>query len=81
MALVLFIFEIILAISYDNEDSVKNIGLILVMYFSYCQLWIYIVIKAAYSEYILKEKRTWAKTVRFDVEKPKEKIPADDVNE
>jgi cellulose synthase/poly-beta-1,6-N-acetylglucosamine synthase-like glycosyltransferase len=76
-ALVLFIFEIILAISYDGEDSVKNIGLILVMYFSYCQLWIYIVLKAAYSEYIKKEKRTWAKTIRFDVEKSKEKTPLD----
>ncbi|MDD8017713.1 MAG: glycosyltransferase family 2 protein, partial [Bacteroidota bacterium] len=66
MAFVLFIFEIMLAISYDDEDSAKKIGLIILMYFTYCQLWIYIVLKAAYQEYIKKEKRTWDKTVRFD---------------
>lgn len=66
MAFVLFIFEIMLAISYDGEDSLRKLGLIILMYFSYCQLWIYIVIKAVYSEYIKKEKRTWTKTIRFD---------------
>jgi hypothetical protein len=74
MAMVLFIFEIMLAISYDNEDSIGKVGLILLMYFSYCQLWIYIVLKAAYSEYIKKEKKTWAKTMRFDVNKVDEKV-------
>ena len=74
MAMVLFIFEIMLAISYDNEDSFGKVGLILLMYFSYCQLWIYIVLKAAYSEYIKKEKNTWAKTIRFNVDKIDEKV-------
>jgi cellulose synthase/poly-beta-1,6-N-acetylglucosamine synthase-like glycosyltransferase len=74
MAMILFIFEIMLAISYDNEDSLGKIGLILLMYFSYCQLWIYIVLKAAYSEYIKKEKNTWAKTIRFNVDKVDEKV-------
>jgi cellulose synthase/poly-beta-1,6-N-acetylglucosamine synthase-like glycosyltransferase len=74
MAMILFIFEIMLAISYDNEDNIGKVGLILLMYFSYCQLWIYIVLKAAYSEYIKKEKNTWAKTIRFNVDKVDEKI-------
>jgi cellulose synthase/poly-beta-1,6-N-acetylglucosamine synthase-like glycosyltransferase len=74
MAMILFIFEIMLAISYDNEDSLGKIGLILLMYFSYCQLWIYIVLKAAYSEYIKKEKNIWAKTIRFNVNKVDEKV-------
>jgi cellulose synthase/poly-beta-1,6-N-acetylglucosamine synthase-like glycosyltransferase len=69
MAFFLFIFEIVLAISFDEEDSFAKVGLIMIMYFSYCQLWIYIVLKAAYSEYIKKEKRTWAKTVRFDTDR------------
>ena len=72
--MVLFIFEIMLAISYDNEDSMGKVGLILLMYFSYCQLWIYIVLKAAYSEYIKKEKNTWAKTIRFNVDKVDEEV-------
>jgi cellulose synthase/poly-beta-1,6-N-acetylglucosamine synthase-like glycosyltransferase len=74
IALILFIFEIMLAISYDDEDSIKKIALIILMYFSYCQLWIYIVLKAAYSEYIKKEKNIWAKTIRFDIGKGNEKI-------
>jgi hypothetical protein len=40
------------------------------MYFTYCQLWIYIVIKALWIEYVKKEKRTWDKTIRFDVSSP-----------
>jgi hypothetical protein len=40
--------------------------LLMLMYISYCQLWMYIVIKAIYQEYIKKEKRTWTKTIRFD---------------
>jgi cellulose synthase/poly-beta-1,6-N-acetylglucosamine synthase-like glycosyltransferase len=71
MAFILFIFEIFLAISFDNEDSFPKVGIIFLMYFTYCQLWIYIVLKAAYSDFIKKEKRTWAKTIRFDLEKKK----------
>ena len=67
MAFFLFLVEIMLAISYDNEDSIGKIVLLVLMYFTYCQLWIYIVLKAAYTEYIKKDTRFWEKTVRFDV--------------
>ena len=67
MAFVLFIAEILLAISYDREDNLRNLGLIVLMYFTYCQFWIYIVLKALYMEYIKKEKKIWEKTERFDV--------------
>jgi cellulose synthase/poly-beta-1,6-N-acetylglucosamine synthase-like glycosyltransferase len=66
-AFFLFILEILLAISFDAEDSLKSAGLIVVMYFTYCQFWIYVILRALYVEYIKKEKRTWDKTVRFDV--------------
>jgi len=65
-SLILFIFEIFLSISYDNEDNLKNLIIIVLMYFSYCQLWIYVVIKSAYQDYIKKEKHIWEKTIRFD---------------
>jgi hypothetical protein len=65
-SLILFIFEIFLAISYDDEDNFKNLAIVVLMYFSYCQLWIYVVIKAAYQDYIKKEKHIWDKTIRFD---------------
>ena len=67
MAFFLFLFEIMLAISYDGEDSPGKIGLLILMYFTYCQLWIYIVLKAAYFEYVKKDEHIWDKTVRFDV--------------
>jgi cellulose synthase/poly-beta-1,6-N-acetylglucosamine synthase-like glycosyltransferase len=68
LAFLLFMIEIFLAISYDGEDSFRNAGLIAVMYFSYCQLWVYVVLKAFYVERIKKEGRVWDKTVRFEVQ-------------
>jgi hypothetical protein len=66
---VLFIFEILLAVSFDREDRMGNIWLVALMYFTYCQLWIYIVLRAWYLDYVKKEKRTWVKTVRFEVKR------------
>jgi len=68
LAFVLFILEILLALSYDREDNLKQIVLVVMMYFTYCQLWIYIVGKALYLDFIRKEKRTWVKTIRFETE-------------
>lgn len=67
MAFVLFLFEIMLAISFDKEDNLQNMGLILIMYFTYCQLWIFVMIRAFYLDNIKKEGHVWDKTVRFDV--------------
>jgi len=63
----LFLLEVLLALSYDREDTVANILLTFLMYFTYCQLWIYIVGRAIYLDVIKREKRSWVKTVRFDV--------------
>jgi cellulose synthase/poly-beta-1,6-N-acetylglucosamine synthase-like glycosyltransferase len=65
-AFFLFILEIFLAVSFDSEDSLKSIGLIVVMYFTYCQFWIFVVLKAVYVERFQKGKPFWDKTVRFD---------------
>lgn len=72
IAFILFIFEIMLAISYDREDNVPNLGIVLLSYFTYCQLWIFVVIRAFYLEKFKKDKNFWDKTVRFDV-KPQKK--------
>lgn len=68
IAFILFIFEIMLAISFDEEDRFSKVLYILVMYFTYCQLWIYIVLKAAWSEYVKKDKKVWDKTERFNLD-------------
>jgi len=70
LAIVLFIFEIMLVLSYEGQDSLKNLLLVFLMYFTYCQFWIYVVGRAIYLDYIKREKRTWSKTVRFEVEEP-----------
>jgi cellulose synthase/poly-beta-1,6-N-acetylglucosamine synthase-like glycosyltransferase len=70
-AFFLFILEILLAISFDGEDSLRSLGLVVLMYFSYCQFWIYVVLKAVYLEYVKKEKHIWDKTVRFDLQPAK----------
>lgn len=74
MAIVLFMFEITLAISFDKEDTPRNIALILIMYFTYCQLWIFIMFKAFYIDNIKREGNVWDKTVRFDVQPKKKPI-------
>jgi cellulose synthase/poly-beta-1,6-N-acetylglucosamine synthase-like glycosyltransferase len=66
-AFFLFLFEIMLALSFDREDNFKNAVLVLIMYFTYCQLWIFVMLRAFYLENIKKEKHHWDKTVRFDV--------------
>jgi cellulose synthase/poly-beta-1,6-N-acetylglucosamine synthase-like glycosyltransferase len=69
MAFFLFLCETMLAISYDGEDKLRHLPVLVLMYFTYCQLWIYVVIKALWSEYVRREKRTWDKTVRFEVQR------------
>ncbi|MBL0173827.1 MAG: glycosyltransferase family 2 protein [Ignavibacteria bacterium] len=65
VAIVLFFAEIILALSYDREDSFSSLFIIALMYVTYCQFWIYIVARAFWLDVVKKEKQTWAKTVRF----------------
>lgn len=72
VAIVLFMFEILLAVSFDREDNWKNLGLILIMYFTYCQLWIFVMLKAFYLENIKKATHEWDKTVRFELQPKKD---------
>jgi hypothetical protein len=73
LAFFLFLGEMLVTLSYDREDTLRNIGLAILMYFTYCQLWMYIVIKAWWSDYVRKEKRVWAKTERFAVKEAEAK--------
>ncbi len=82
-AFVLFLFEIMLTLSFDDEDTLKNFGIIFLMYFSYCQLWIFLVFRSMYIEHVKKEGTVWDKTVRFDIPDKKDKgaVIADKVAE
>lgn len=64
-AFLLFVSEIVLMLSREpNEDSASNIFYVMVMYFTYCQLWIVVVTSAFFKDFIRKEKAIWYKTER-----------------
>jgi cellulose synthase/poly-beta-1,6-N-acetylglucosamine synthase-like glycosyltransferase len=66
-AFLLFILELVIALSREKEDTPLNIFLIALAYFTYCQLWIFVVLKAAYEDFVLKREHLWIKTQRFRV--------------
>ena len=57
--------EIFLSLAYDREDNLPNLALILIMYFTYCQLWIYVVGRGLYEDYVIKREIKWDKTPRM----------------
>jgi cellulose synthase/poly-beta-1,6-N-acetylglucosamine synthase-like glycosyltransferase len=68
LAFVLFVLELVVALSRDGEDSPLNIALVVVAYFTYCQLWIGVVLKGACDDFVLRRARRWDKTRRFRVD-------------
>src|SRR5690606_2391176 len=65
----LFITEICLALSMEQRQlTMKNFFIVLLMYFTYSQLWIFLVVRASYLELkrvLFKQEITWYKTQRF----------------
>jgi len=68
VAIVIYYLEILLVLSYDEELTFGNMILIIVMYFTYCQVWPLASLRALWSDLIMHDKRIWDKTVRFDGE-------------
>jgi len=64
-AYILFILELVIALSREKEDSALNILLIAMAYFTYCQLWILVVLKGVWDDFVLKREHVWVKTQRF----------------
>ncbi|MFO7888992.1 MAG: glycosyltransferase [bacterium] len=63
-AFILYILEIILVLSYEDEDSFLNILITAFMYFTYCQLWIYVVFRSFFLDITRKRVGIWDKTER-----------------
>lgn len=62
-----FVLQLIIALASERgEDTGRNILLTLVMYFTYCQLWIPVVARAFYDDFIARRPMKWAKTERFE---------------
>jgi len=67
MALVLFVVSIAVTMSFEEttENTFKNIGLAILMYFTYCQAWIFLNIQSFfYKEKSKKDEPFWDKTPR-----------------
>jgi cellulose synthase/poly-beta-1,6-N-acetylglucosamine synthase-like glycosyltransferase len=62
----MYLLEIILVLSYEDEDSILNILVTAIMYFTYCQLWIYVVFKGLILDAIRKNVGVWDKTIRVE---------------
>jgi len=60
----LFILEVFLALSFEEEDKPGNFFLVLLSYFTYCQAWLLVVLSAFWQD-LRKTKRSWQKTERF----------------
>ncbi len=67
VAFLLYTLELILTLSIEEEDRSANILLSVLMYFTYSQLWIPVVLKGMYDDFIARKETRWAKTERFKV--------------
>ncbi len=68
LAYATFVLQLVIALSCEpGEDSPANILLTIVMYFTYCQLWIPVVAAAFYDDFIIHRAIKWAKTERYQV--------------
>ena len=66
LAFLLFVLEVGITLSREEgEDSFFNLVLVVFAYFTYCQLWVVVVIRALIDDVVLRRKRVWAKTERF----------------
>jgi cellulose synthase/poly-beta-1,6-N-acetylglucosamine synthase-like glycosyltransferase len=66
--LAFYLAEFVLVLSYDREASLSNMAYAFAMYFSYCHAWLIAVVRALWLDVVVREQRTWYKTVRFDTE-------------
>ncbi len=64
-AFLLFVIEIMMTASLEKQAFWENLGVVVLMYFTYCQGWIILVFRALYQEFIKKQAVEWDKTPRF----------------
>jgi len=67
-AFVLFLLEISLVLSYEDEDNPLNILTTALMYLTYCQLWLVVVFRGFFLDITKKQMGIWDKTVRISIE-------------
>ena len=77
-AFLMYLLEIVLVLSYENEDSHVNILATVLMYLTYCQLWIVVVFRGLFLDLTRKKLGIWDKTERTpeqDAALPGQELP------
>jgi cellulose synthase/poly-beta-1,6-N-acetylglucosamine synthase-like glycosyltransferase len=64
-AFLLFVAELHLVASYEEEHGPRQVALATLMYLTYCQAWLLVVSRALWHEYVLGVGHGWDKTARF----------------
>jgi cellulose synthase/poly-beta-1,6-N-acetylglucosamine synthase-like glycosyltransferase len=64
-AYALYLAEVFFVLSYEKEDTFSNLLVTALMYFTYCQMWIYVVFKSLILDLTRYRVGVWDKTVRF----------------
>ena len=67
-AFVLFCVELFFVLSYEREDTPANLATTVLMYFTYGQLWIYVVFKGLWFDLTRSRVGEWDKTERYKVQ-------------
>jgi len=69
----LFLLELAIALGIEGEHTPLNLLVAAAMYFTYCQVWVYVCAKAHYLDLVRQERLRWEKTVRVPrtVEEPR----------
>ena len=68
LAFLLYLLEVLIALAFEREDTFGNFFVACLAYVTYTKLWVWVVLKSLYLDYIRKSSRTWAKTERFNIE-------------
>lgn len=64
LALVIFLLQLAVTLAIEGEHTPLNLLVALAMYFTYCQVWVYVCAKAHYLDVVRQERLRWDKTVR-----------------
>lgn len=67
LALTVFLLQLAITLAIEGEHTPLNLLVTLVMYFTYCQMWVYICAKAHYLDVVRQERLRWEKTVRVGI--------------
>lgn len=66
LAFLLFLLEVMIALSHEKEDRPAALVQVILGYAVYTKLWAFVLMKAFSDDYLARRERTWSKTERFE---------------